>query len=94
MGSFLLVFALIGATLIIVRSTLLKPVRQLWPTLLECSMCVGVWVGAAAGASGVAAVGHGRALDALIGGSATSILALLADAVLVKLIGDERNSAS
>jgi len=47
-----------------------------------------MWVGIAAGASGVVAAGHGRVLDAIIVGAATSFLSTLADAVLLKLLGD------
>jgi len=82
------VFALIGATLILVRGTLFRRVRSVWPALLECSQCTGFWVGAAAGASGIVSVGQGRAIDAAIVGSATSFLAMVADAVLLKLLGD------
>lgn len=84
----LLIFALIGATLLIVRSTIFAPIRRLWPSLLGCAQCTGTWVGAVAGASGVVVTGHGRALDAVIVGAATSFLSLLADAVLLRLLGD------
>jgi hypothetical protein len=80
--------ALIGITLIVVRSTLFRPFRRLWPALLMCSQCSGAWVGAAAGASGLVTVGHGRVVDAVVVGAATSFLALLADAVLLNLLGD------
>jgi len=79
--------ALIGLTLIIVRGTIFRPVRRLWPALLECSQCTGMWVGMTAGASGVVSTGHGRILDTVIVGAATSFLSLLADAVLLNLLG-------
>jgi hypothetical protein len=86
----LILSALVGATLLVARSTLLRPVRRLWPALLECSQCVGVWVGAAAGASGLVPAGHGRLLDAIIVGASTSFLATLSDAVLLFLLGDPK----
>lgn len=33
-------------------------------------------------------IGHGRVLDAFVVGAATSFLSLLADAVLLRLLGD------
>ncbi len=77
--------ALIGLTLILVRGTIFAPLRKLWPALLGCSQCTGMWVGLAAGASGIVATGHGRVLDAIIVGSATSFLSLAANLVLLKL---------
>ena len=88
MTSFLLLSALVGATLIVVRGTILRRVRAIWPALLECSQCTGTWVGIVAGATGIVSVGQGRVVDAIIVGAATSFLALLADAVLLKLLGD------
>ena len=80
--------ALVGATLILVRGTIFARVRPVWPALLECTQCTGTWVGIAAGASGVADAGHGRALDALLVGCAVSVLAMLTDGILMKLLGD------
>lgn len=80
--------ALIGLTLILVRGTVFRPLQKLWPALFQCAQCSGAWVGMAAGASGLVPVGHGRALDALIVGAATSFLALLADAILLRLLGE------
>jgi hypothetical protein len=88
MNTFLLLSALVGTTLIVTRSTAFGPVRRLWPALFRCSQCAGTWVGMAAGASGVMQAGHGWALDGLIVGAATSFLSLLADAVLLSLLGD------
>jgi hypothetical protein len=85
---FVTLSALIGMTLIVVRSTIFKPIRRLWPTLLECCQCVGMWVGIAAGASGLLTSGHGRVLDAVVAGAATSFLAMSSDAVLLNLLGD------
>ena len=87
MTELLLVLALIGTTLIVVRGTFFRPIRRLWPALLGGSQCVGTWVGVAAGASGIVSPGYGHALDAVIVGAATSFLSLLADAVLLKLLG-------
>ena len=88
MASLLTILALVGTTLLIVRGTIFRPLRRIWPALLECSQCVGTWVGAVAGAIGIVSAGHGRALDALIVGAGASFLSLLADAVLLKLLGD------
>ena len=88
MNSVLLLSALVGATLIVVRGTICRPIRQLWPALFQCSQCTGAWVGVAAGASGIVTVGQGRAIDAIVVGAATSFLAMVADAVLLKLLGD------
>ena len=87
MNTLLLLSALIGTTLIVVRGTVFRPVRRLWPSLLGCAQCSGAWVGAAAGGSGIVPAGHGWALDALIVGAATSFLSLLADAILLSLLG-------
>ena len=86
MNGFLLISALVGATLLMVRGTVFAPMRRLWPALLECAQCSGFWVGVAA--SSVVTTGHGRVLGALIVGAATSFLSLLVDAVLLRLLGD------
>jgi hypothetical protein len=86
-----LLLALVGATLIVVRSTIFRPIRRIWPALFECCQCTGAWIGAAAGASGIASAGRGRVLDAVIIGAATSFLALLSDAVLLRLLGDPKD---
>ncbi len=88
MTAVLLIAALIGTTLILVRGTICRPLRWLWPALFTCSQCTGAWVGGAAGASGLVTVGHGRVLDAVVVGAATSFLAMLSDAVLLNLLGD------
>lgn len=88
MNDLLLLSALVGATLIVVRGTICRPLQQLWPALFQCSQCTGTWVGIAAGATGLVSVGRGRALDAAVVGAATSFLAMAADAVLLKLLGD------
>lgn len=90
MTSFLLLSALVGATLVVTRSTLLRPVQRAYPPLFVCSQCAGFWVGAAAGASDLVSVGRGRVLDAVIAGFATSFLSLVADAVLLNLLGDPK----
>lgn len=88
MNSFLILAALVGTTLIVVRGTICQPLQRLWPALFQCSQCTGTWIGAAAGASGLVPAGHGRILDAAIVGAATSFLSLLADATLLRLLGD------
>lgn len=87
MNTFWLASALIGATLLVVRGSIFRPLRLIWPALFGCSRCFGTWVGIAAGASGFAPMGHGRVLDAMIVGAATSFLSLLADAVFLSLLG-------
>jgi hypothetical protein len=86
-AEFLHVAALVGATLIVARSAVARPLQRLWPALFRCCQCAGFWVGAAAGASALVPAGHGRPLDALVVGAATSFLSLTADAVLVHLLG-------
>jgi hypothetical protein len=82
------VAALIGATLILVRGTIFRWLQRLYPPLFGCCQCTGTWVGFAAGASGIVSAGHGRLIDALVVGAATSVLALAADALLLTLLGD------
>ncbi len=84
----LTLIGLIGATLIVVRGTAFRLIRRLAPSFLGCSQCFGMWVGAAAGAAGIVVTGHGRVLDAIIVGSATSYLSMLADAVFINLLGE------
>ena len=84
----IVLLALVGTTLIVVRSTLFRPLQRLWPALFQCSQCFGTWVGIFAGANGIIVIGHGRVWDAVIVGTATSLLSLLTDAVLLKLLGD------
>ena len=88
MSSFLLICALVGATLIVARSTLFKPLQRLYPPLFHCCQCAGFWVGFAAGASGVVSVGRGPAIDGVTVGAATSFLSQVADGVLCQLLGD------
>ena len=88
MTSFLLITALVGATLIVTRSTLFGQTRRLWPALLGCSQCVGLWVGVAVGASGLVAPTRYCLVNALIVGASASFSALLADGVLLRLLGD------
>jgi hypothetical protein len=88
MNDFLTITALIGTTLIVVRSTVFAQIQKLWPALFRCSQCTGVWIGAMAGGSGAVPTGHGHVLDAIIVGSATSFLSMSADAVLLYLLGN------
>jgi hypothetical protein len=84
----LLLLSLVGTTLIVVRGSILGPIRRLWPALFQCAQCTGFWVGAMAGASGIVSTGHGRALDAMIVGAAASVASLITDAILIRLLGD------
>lgn len=84
MNGVLLPLALIGATLIVVRGSIFSWLRRI-VRMLECAQCTGFWIGAAAGGSGLVTLGHGWAVDALSVGCATSFLALLAQAVLIRL---------
>jgi hypothetical protein len=88
MNEFLLPLALIGATLIITRGTIFRPLQQLWPVFFTCPLCVGFWVGAAAGGSSFVSLGNGKIPDAFVVGCATSFLSMLANAVLIKLLDD------
>jgi hypothetical protein len=87
---FLLLSACVGATLLVVRSTPFKPLQRLYPPLFTCSQCTGTWVGIAAGASGLVTTGHGRIIDAVVVGCATSFLAMAADALFLTLLGDPK----
>lgn len=88
MTGFLLVCALVGATLIVVRGTIFRRLRLIYPPLLRCSQCTGFWVGAAAGLRQVVSLGQGRLLDAFLVGCATSILAFIVDGVMINLVGE------
>lgn len=90
----LAVLSAIGATLIVVRGTVFQRLRKLYPPLLECSQCTGFWVGVAVGGAGLVSVGRGRIVDALVAGCATSFLSLVADAMLLKLLGDPHEKDS
>lgn len=85
--------ALVGLTLVLVRGTIFRPLQRVWPALFGCSQCVGMWVGAAAGARGIATMNLGRILDAAMVGAATSVLSMAADAALLKLLGDPNEGA-
>lgn len=85
--------ALVGLTLILVRGTIFRPLQRVWPALFGCSQCVGMWVGSAAGAWGIATMNLGRILDAAMVGAATSVLSMAADAALLKLLGDPNEGA-
>lgn len=86
--------ALVGLTLILVRGTIFRSLQRRWPAFLQCSQCVGMWVGLAAGAGGVATLDRGRVWDAVLVGGATSVLAMATDAVLLKLLGDPSEGQS
>ena len=88
MREFFLISALVGTTLIVVDSTLFKPVRKLWPALLGCAQCFGFWVGATAGATQVVSIGSSRVFDAFVVGAATSFLSILAYAELTCRLGE------
>jgi len=50
-----------------------------------------MWVGMSAGAAGVVTFDQGRVVDTVLAGTATSFLSLLADAILLRLLGDPRD---
>lgn len=87
MDRILVLCALVGTTLIVVRGTIFGWLQKRWPKFFRCSQCVGMWVGLAAGAYGLESVGAGRLIDAFIVGATTSVLSLLTDAVLLGLLG-------
>lgn len=41
--------AAVGFTTVLTQSVITRRIRALWPALLECPMCSGVWVGAIVG---------------------------------------------
>lgn len=90
----MLYVALVGITLIVVRSTLFERLQRLWPKFFGCPQCFGMWVGMCAGAAGIQTIGCGcaRLLDAFLVGGAVSFLSLLADAVLLKLLGEKEET--
>lgn len=88
MTSLILLAALIGATLIIVRGTIFRSLQTWLPSLFRCAQCTGFWVGVVAGASRIVVVGQGRLVDAMLVGAATSFLAMAADALLVTMLGE------
>lgn len=61
---------LVGATLIFTWSKLFTRVRAIYPTFLECSMCVGFWVGVA----GYEARDQRSLYDAFLTGCSISLL--------------------
>lgn len=85
MRDFLLLSALIGATLIVVRGTIFRRMRAVWPAFLACSQCVGFWVGVGAGATSIVSLGYGRWFDTALMGCAVSALAMVTDIVLLKI---------
>lgn len=88
----LVLLSLVGTTLIVVRGAIFGWLQALAP-FFRCSQCMGFWIGAAAGASSVITVGRGRVVDAFVVGTAASFLSLLADAVLIRLLGDPQEGA-
>jgi hypothetical protein len=80
--------ALVGVTLILVRGTIFAPLQSLYPPLTKCAQCTGFWVGAVAGMAQIVSLGHGRPIDAILIGAANSFLALAAEGLLLKLLGD------
>ena len=80
--------ALIGVTLILVRGTIFARFQALYPPLTRCAQCTGFWVGAAAGMAQTVSMGQGRLIDAILVGAANSFLALAAEGLLLKLLGD------
>ena len=79
----LLTLALIGATLIVTRSTIFRPLQKLWPLFFRCPQCIGFWVGVAAGGFQRRLSGNGKPLDAFVVGCATSLLSMFTNALLI-----------
>ena len=70
--------AAVGATLVVVHSTIAMWFRRLWPKLLCCPQCSGFWVGCAFGAATAyqqSAEPLGFAMLVACFGFATSVLA-------------------
>jgi len=87
--------AFVGATLILVRGSILERLRSGWAPLakvLRCAQCCGFWVGIAgtpilSTRTGLELYGV-RVVDGLISGLSVSLLALVTDATLVHLLGE------
>jgi len=45
----LFLFGAAGLTIVISLSKIAAPIRRVYPTLLECPLCTGTWVGFSAG---------------------------------------------
>lgn len=90
MNAFLLISALVGVTIIVTSGAAFMWLQRLYPPLFRCPQCVGFWVGVAAGATGIVSTGHGRILDAMIVGAATSVWSLLTEGVLTSLLGEPK----
>ncbi|MGH3303688.1 MAG: hypothetical protein ACRDOK_18815 [Streptosporangiaceae bacterium] len=88
MNTPLVFLGLVGATLIVVRGSIARPLRTVWPAFFGCTQCVGFWIGFAGGSGGLVSTGHAHIANAIVVGSATSFLAMLSDGVLLKLLGD------
>ena len=81
--SFLIALEAAAITIVFVRGTIFKRVREsgpaLWRELASCPLCAGVWIGAGWYALRGAVPGpFESALTALATGAATGVLALLA----------------
>ena len=88
MNHLLLLAALVGATLIVVRGTIFSRVRAIWPALLACSQCVGFWVGVAGSHlrdGSLVSLSRGWWIDAIVMGCAVSVISMATDIVLLKI---------
>jgi len=87
-NAFVTFMALVGATILVTQARIVAPLRRLAPKFFGCAQCVGTWIGFAGGGSGLLPLGHGRVIDAILVGFATSVLSLLVAGVLLILLGE------
>ena len=89
--------ALVGATIALVRGALFRRVRAI-ATPLGCAQCTGFWVGVAGTALLPTRTGlelySVRVGDGLVSGLGVSLLALVADALLVRLLGEPEETTA
>lgn len=88
--SVLQILGLVGSTIIVVRGAIFNWLRKGWGAYyFGCSMCLGFAVGAV-GSAVIAHGAHGydNIVNFVLDGASVSLLALAADAILLKLLGD------
>ena len=81
-------FALAGVTLIVTRGTIFEPLQRRFPALMKCPMCFGFWVGLGDGILSSEAIAWSLVWPIVLSGATVSLASLLADALLIKLLGD------
>lgn len=74
------IIGLVGATLIFTWSSLFDGVREIYPKMLKCSMCVGFWVGIFGGIARQKDV-----VDTFLLGTTVSIVSFITYLILLRL---------